>query len=221
MSYILDALRRLERERIPGRDPGPSQLPPRRILVYAIPGAALAAIAFGVYLIVGGRSSTAVSPESTAAHVAPPAATGKIEPAPEDPAIMRSTAASKQGQEPVARVRNLAEQTRVSPAPAKTAGPQLPGTGSSASATPAKAAPASDGVRLLRAMPPDFQRALPELVVNIHVYAPDATERILYINNREYHAGDKVQDDIYVEQIVEDGAVLSFRGQRFKLPRPS
>lgn len=220
MSYILDALRRLERERMPGRDPGPSQLPPRRILFYAIPVALLVVMAVGVYLMVAGRSSTAVSQESAAAAV-PPAVTGKIEPAPEESANTRSTAASKQGQEPARRVRNLAEQTRVSPSPAKNADPQPSGTLPGASAAPVKAARASDGVRLLRAMPPDFQRALPELVVNIHVYAPNETERILYINNREYHAGDKVQDDIYVEQIVEDGAVLSFRGQRFKLPRPS
>jgi hypothetical protein len=30
-----------------------------------------------------------------------------------------------------------------------------------------------------------------------------------------------VREDVRVEAIVEDGAVLSFRGQRFKLPRPS
>src|SRR5581483_8342451 len=66
-----------------------------------------------------------------------------------------------------------------------------------------------------------FSARAPELVVNIHIYAPREADRILYINNRQYHAGDRVRDDIVVEDIVQDGAVLSFRGQRFKLPRPS
>jgi general secretion pathway protein B len=82
-------------------------------------------------------------------------------------------------------------------------------------------APAAAMVKFLRTMPPDFQRSLPQLTVNIHIYAPREDDRILYINNHQYHSGDRVGDGIVVEEIVEDGAVLSFHGQRFKLPRPS
>lgn len=88
---------------------------------------------------------------------------------------------------------------------------------------PARTAPsiAPDGIKFLRGMPLEFQRALPEMVVNIHVYTVNVADRMLYINNRPYSAGEKVRDDVMVEEIVQDGAVLRFRGQRFKLPRPS
>ncbi|WP_461575985.1 general secretion pathway protein GspB [Sulfuricaulis sp.] len=83
------------------------------------------------------------------------------------------------------------------------------------------AAPAeTDDAPLLQQMPTDFQRALPPLRVSIHVYAPDPSQRILFINNRQYHQGDRVDGNIRVEEIVPDGVILSFQGQRFKLGRP-
>jgi len=227
MSYILDALRRSERERRPGaapaRDPGPALLPPSRIALYAIPIGAAAAAGVGLYLIFGRPAADPVPAAAekieAPADAAVSAAPAKPAPRLQEPAAPPATSAPKPATAPN-RVRNLAEQTRIPAPPKPAAEPALPGTVMSA-APAARARGPFDGVKLLRAMPPDFQRALPELVVNIHVYAPNEAERILYINNREYHAGDKVQDDIFVEQIVEDGAVLSFRGQRFKLPRPS
>lgn len=123
-------------------------------------------------------------------------------------------------------VRDLAEQLEVPRPPrAARAAPVSPTPRETVIPGPAPAAPppvarADDGVKFLRAMPPDFQRDLPALVVNIHIYSPNESDRILYINNRQYQAGDRVREDIHVEAIVEDGAVLSFRGQRFKLPRP-
>lgn len=124
-------------------------------------------------------------------------------------------------------VRDLAEQIRVPPPPpprSAKATPARPRETVIPGPVPAAAPPVArvdDGVKFLRAMPPDFQRDLPALVVNIHIYSSNEADRILYINNRQYQAGDKVREDIRIEAIVEDGAVLSFRGQRFKLPRPS
>jgi general secretion pathway protein B len=77
-----------------------------------------------------------------------------------------------------------------------------------------------DDTPLLQQMPQDFQRALPALAVTIHVYAHDESQRILFINNREYRKGSQIDGGIRVEDIVPDGAVLSFRGERFKLGRP-
>jgi len=57
--------------------------------------------------------------------------------------------------------------------------------------------------------------------VTIHIYAPNPADRILYINNRPYRPGERVAEGVVVEEIVQDGAVLSYRGRRFKLPRPS
>lgn len=74
---------------------------------------------------------------------------------------------------------------------------------------------------LLRSLPAEFRRTLPELAVTIHVYAPDEAGRVLYINNRQYRRGEAVAEGLYVEEILPDGALLSYRGQRFRLPRPN
>ncbi len=79
---------------------------------------------------------------------------------------------------------------------------------------------ASDHTPLLQQMPQEFQRALPPLAVSIHVYSQDAAQRILFINNREYHVGDKINGSVRVEEIVPDGTVLSYQGERFKIGRP-
>jgi len=78
----------------------------------------------------------------------------------------------------------------------------------------------TDDTPLLQQMPQDFQRALPSLAVTIHVYSHDETQRILFINNREYRKGSQIEGGIGVEDIVPDGVVLSYRGERFKLSRP-
>lgn len=234
MSYILDALRRSEQERRPGsalgiarRDPGPAALPPRQLAWLALPIVGVVALLAGAYLLflrpadkppeLVARASIDAEPiaaPSVAPTPAPapkpqntPAPTLKTSPAPQKPAVPA--------------VRDLVEQTRITPKPAPRPleyAPTQAAVSSPASAFPARS---GDDVRFLRVMPPDFQRALPEMIVNIHVYAAAEAERILYINNRQYQAGDKVRDDVVVEEIVEDGAVLNFRGQRFKLPRPS
>jgi hypothetical protein len=73
----------------------------------------------------------------------------------------------------------------------------------------------------LSTLAPEFQQRLPPMTVNIHVYAADEAQRILYINNRPYRRGEEISGGVRVEAIVPDGVVLQYHGQRFKLPRPS
>jgi general secretion pathway protein B len=62
-------------------------------------------------------------------------------------------------------------------------------------------------------------QALPELHLDVHVYATKAAERFVYINMRKYHEGATLQEGPTVERIRRDGVVLSYRGLRFILPR--
>jgi hypothetical protein len=73
----------------------------------------------------------------------------------------------------------------------------------------------------LSSLPASFRNRLPVLVVNIHVFAEDEAQRILYINNHPYKQGEQIQGGVVVEAIVPDGVVLRAYGQRFKLPRPT
>jgi general secretion pathway protein B len=61
--------------------------------------------------------------------------------------------------------------------------------------------------------------ALPELHLDVHVYATNPAERFVYINARKYHEGAVLQDGPAIERIRRDGVVLSYQGLRFILPR--
>ena len=69
-------------------------------------------------------------------------------------------------------------------------------------------------------MPALAQQGPGKLEVTIHVYSPSPSQRILFINNHEYKAGEKTREGVRVEEITSQGVVLSVNGKRFKLPRP-
>jgi general secretion pathway protein B len=62
-------------------------------------------------------------------------------------------------------------------------------------------------------------QALPELHLDVHVYATQPADRFVYINMRKYHEGAKLQEGPTVERIRRDGVVLNDQGVRFLLPR--
>lgn len=62
-------------------------------------------------------------------------------------------------------------------------------------------------------------QALPELHLDVHVYATKPSERFVYINMRKYHEGSVLQEGPKVERIRRDGVVLDYQGLRFILPR--
>jgi len=64
-------------------------------------------------------------------------------------------------------------------------------------------------------------QALPELHLDVHVYATRAGDRFVYINMRKYHEGSSLPEGPVVEHIRRDGVVLNFQGLRFILPRQS
>jgi general secretion pathway protein B len=64
-------------------------------------------------------------------------------------------------------------------------------------------------------------QALPELHLDVHVYATKPADRFVYINMRKYHEGAVLQEGPTIERIRRDGVVLNFHGLRFMLPRQS
>ena len=72
----------------------------------------------------------------------------------------------------------------------------------------------------LWALPENIRQTIGSLTVSIHVYAQDASRRILFINNREYRAGEQTSQGPRIESIEPQGVILSYKGEHFKLPRP-
>jgi general secretion pathway protein B len=58
---------------------------------------------------------------------------------------------------------------------------------------------------------------LPALHLDLHVYAAQPQQRFIFVNSRKYREGETLAEGPVVEQITTDGAVLNFRGSRFKL----
>ena len=62
-------------------------------------------------------------------------------------------------------------------------------------------------------------QALPELHLDVHVYATRPADRFVYVNMRKYHEGATLQEGPTLERIRRDGVILDYRGLRFLLPR--
>ena len=60
---------------------------------------------------------------------------------------------------------------------------------------------------------------LPELHLDIHVYAEDPAERFVFVNMKKHKEGSQLAEGPVVAEITNDGAVLEHRGLTFLLPR--
>jgi general secretion pathway protein B len=236
MSYILDALRKSQQARQPGTKPRTGAV---HNISLSLPGSGWW-LALGIVLLLALFITVLFFWRNTVGSLPDP----PVEPAPSEPVAaapapaptVPATVEKSQAPPPISTretipVSDLSEQAKV-PVPApppkkimavrpekkpvKTQRVESSKTSVATAAIPL----ATDSTPLLQEMPQDFQRALPPLAVTIHVYSHDQSQRILFINNREYRQGGEIEGEIRVEDIVPDGAVLSFRGERFKLSRP-
>jgi general secretion pathway protein B len=58
---------------------------------------------------------------------------------------------------------------------------------------------------------------LPELRLDLHVYAADPAQRFVFINMRKLREGEMLPEGVRVERITPTGTQLSYRGTRFSL----
>lgn len=65
-------------------------------------------------------------------------------------------------------------------------------------------------------LPMSFQRKVPDLVFNSHVYSSQPGARSVMINSRHLRVGDSF-GPLRVERITEEGVELSMDGQRFRV----
>lgn len=60
---------------------------------------------------------------------------------------------------------------------------------------------------------------IPQLRLDLHVFAVRPQDRFVMINMHKLHEGDTTPEGVHVESIIPEGAVLSYNGSRFLLPR--
>jgi general secretion pathway protein B len=221
MSFILDALRKSEIERQRQSGPTMAEFPvareDRRLpIALVVIGVLLAVnVAVVAYFMLRDTGSPAAATASAAPAAVepvppPPVAAPAAQPQPAVPGPLESQAlAAEESTEPPA-VYYDAPATEAPDAPDPTllpdAGPQ-PGVAYGD-------APPGDDFSSVAAM-----TGLPELAVDLHIFTADPAKRAVFINGRRYTQGARIAEGPVVEEITPDGAVLSYRGRRFQLPR--
>lgn len=219
MSFILDALRKSEIERQRQSGPSMAEFPvareDRRLPVALVVIGFLLAVNLAVVLFFMLRNDApAAAPQESHAAApasAPPAVAQSTPPASAAPSPLEAETlpVDTYDTEPPA-VYYEPPSTQAPGAPDPTL---LPKAGADAGA-PAAAATAGDDYLAVAAA-----TGLPELTIDLHIYAADPAKRAVFINGHRYTRGTRIAEGPLVEDITPDGALLSYRGRRFLLPR--
>ena len=214
MSYILDALKKSDAERMRGLVPGihaqpalPNAqksdrhwLPEPFILILTSIGLALLCLIVG-WWIVSGASQQALLAHPTTPLIektsTPPevvSATVTVAPPIEETTKLANLGPVK----PVAREKQLMSKTRV---------PDV---------TPRQSPTALvNKIPSINELSENIRLSLPKLAVSGATYAENPAYRMLIINGQVFHEGEKPLPDLKLEQIKPNEAVLNFKGTRY------
>lgn len=209
MSYILDALRRAESERERGNVPTLSANPAaadladddvalRRVRPWVWAGMLLLLAVLGVaaaaaYWLMRGD---AVPPPTPPSPPALPVQTQTVAAPPPPPPAVQAAAVAP----PPVEAKPVPETK-----------PRAPSRSSAPAAAADRPLPMASG------LPEDIRRQLPPLVAGGAMYSESAAHRILIVNGQLFREGDRIAPELVLEQIRHRGAVLSFKGQRFRI----
>lgn len=222
MSYLLDALRKAERDRKVGQPPslqivdlrGTQAAGPQRRLVLAL-GATAAVLLVTVILLLmtrHGAPAVAAVPAPPTPIAAPVADSG-------GPRSLDELAAPAAPEpEP------LLETAQVSPpapapsaAPAVAAPPPTLDTHADAPAPEEPEAPEAEATPL-RELPPAVRADFPGLRIEVHVYDDDPAKRWILVNGQRYREGEVLSEGPQLVEIRPDGVVVEHRGERALVP---
>jgi general secretion pathway protein B len=234
MSYILDALRRAESERVkdqvPGlhdmtlapaeADDGEADRRPRWPWIASAASVVLLAAA-------GGWWALRERPSLPAPAVASPVAQVPVEEAPpvqQAVAVAPPPAPVLQAPPPVPSAPPLViVPPQGQPAPKLPVAPPAARPLPPVQTAPSTALVAPDAgderpAPGLAELPEDFRRSLPAMRFEGTVYSDIAANRMLMVNGQLLHEGEKI-GEVVVERIRPKSAQLQFRGQRFEFSR--
>ena len=222
MSFILDALRKSERERQQQATPGigdagyraPKKAPNRWLI------AVVAILGVNALLVVA----------LLLRDQGPPPGARTVQPAPvprATPAPARRPALTAPNREDIRPLAEEVPEPGVSDAPAVVAMANAdgPAPGELVSTPPPVQAPAPPQQAAAAGLPSMEQLVLEgrlemnPLRLDIHVYSELPGERFVFINMTKYREGDALKEGPRVLDITTDGVVLSHQGNRFVLTR--
>jgi general secretion pathway protein B len=217
MSYILEALKKAQAERQLGNAPtihAPTLhvAPPRLPLVKK--SGALAVGAGVVILAVIGW--LAWSQRTPAPAVIPATAMAPV-PAPLPAPVPAPLPAPLPVQAPApAPVVAAAPTPVVAAPPAPAPRPRKVEAPVATVKAPAPVAP-EDTVRYAKDLPPELQQQLPRVAFGGYMYSDNAADRLVLVDKTLRHEGEEIAPGLMLEKLLPKGAVLNFRGTRYRV----
>jgi general secretion pathway protein B len=208
MSYILEALKKAQAERQLGNAPtihAPTlHAAPPRVALAKKTGALALGAGVVVLAIVGWLAwsqrtpapaaipATAVAP--VAAPVPAPVPVAPPAPAPAPAPVIAAVPAPAA---PAPRPRKVEAPVAVAKAPAPAA--------------------LEDTVRYAKDLPPELQQQLPRVAFGGYMYSDNAADRLVLVDKTLRHEGEEIAPGLMLEKLLPKGAVLNYRGTRYRV----
>jgi general secretion pathway protein B len=99
------------------------------------------------------------------------------------------------------------------PEPAPVPRPRKP----AAPVAPAPAPAPEDTVRYARDLPQEIQQQLPRVTFGGYMYSDNAADRLVLVDKTLRHEGEEIAPGLLLEKLLPKGAVLNFRGTRYRV----
>jgi general secretion pathway protein B len=248
MSFILDALKKSESDRQRQTGPALFEVrvaPPRtRLPLWAIAIAVLLVVNLGVAMWMLLRHQQA---HASSAPTAQPVTAAAVTPSPPSPVpvVATSAPASPGTAPPVALAAPPVAPGTAGTSPGASAATSGAPTAQNAGAGTVNGAPDSanaedyapaeeprapglgnrvrrgtaSGVPLYQDVSATPGTQLPQLRLDLHVFAARPQDRFVMINMHKLREGDTLPEGVHLDSITPEGAVLSYNGSKFLLPR--
>ena len=232
MSYILEALKKLEQKRgrtgvrhsLTGSTETAFERKRRQHLWPYVVVAGLLLLNAGVLI----WWTAPWRPEQSSGPVQPPAVQGRAAAAPNAPAqkgeqdrpvdVKEAPPKTDAGVPvPPSSPPDAAKKAPVVSPPVADKPPATTGTSPPPQAPTEKRAAPDGRVLSLGELPSDVRSSLPELRVSAHYYSAEPRSRFIRVNDQALREGQTGAPGLKLEKITPDGAVFSYQGYRFKM----
>jgi general secretion pathway protein B len=114
--------------------------------------------------------------------------------------------------------------------PDRVASAAVPAARPDASPAPVAAAPVADAhplavapapeetVRTLAELPEAVRREVPKVTFGGYMYSPNPADRLVLVDKTLRREGEEVAPGLMLEKLLPKGAVLNYRGNRYRVP---
>jgi general secretion pathway protein B len=68
-------------------------------------------------------------------------------------------------------------------------------------------------------LPQEFRNRLDLPRLDLHAYSEEPQNRFILVNLKKYREGERLESGLVLEEILPDGMVMSYQGERFLVER--